>query len=520
MNTIEFLRIPQSMMPDKVCLVHEGKRFTYTQLMDRVGRLATALSKLGVGKGDKIAILQTNCNQYVESYYAASLLGCPFVPLNYRAKRDELTYMLNNSEASVLLFGERYASMGKDIQLDIPALKHFISIDGPIEHALNYEDLIASTEDESTAQEAEVDDSDLNMLMYTSGTTALPKGVMLTYGGFTEMVFNSVEPAFDEESGGANLLAAPLYHIAGASAMMTGPYGGRTLVIPKQFDPTEWLQLVQKEKVTHAFLVPTMLKQVIDHPDFAKYDLSSLQMVSYGGAPMPVPVIRRAIERFPEGIGFMNAFGQTETTSTVTLLGPDDHRLEGTLEEIEAKIRRLASIGRPLGDVRVEILDDEGKPVPAGTVGEIAIGASRVMSGYWKREEDTAKTLVDGWIRTRDMGWLDEDGYLFLAGRKSDMIIRGGENIAPEQIEGVLHVHPDIDEAAVIGLPDEEWGEKVICVVVARQGSNPSENEIIMFCKTRMASFKAPETVKFVEALPRNPMGKILKAALRDEYKS
>ncbi|MBI2865538.1 MAG: long-chain fatty acid--CoA ligase [Chloroflexi bacterium] len=519
MNTIEFLRIPQAMMPDKVCLVFEGKRFTYTQFMDRVGRLVTALSKLGVGRSDKIAILQTNCNQYIETYYAASFLGCVFVPLNYRAKRDELTYMLGNSEATVLMVGDRYVDMVNAMRPDIPGVKHYVSIDGQQSDMQHYEGLIAGCEDESAGLEAEVDDAELNMLMYTSGTTALPKGVMLTYGGFTEMVFNSVEPAFDEESGGANLLAAPLYHIAGASATMTGPYGGRTLVLLRQFDAKEWLESAQKERVTHAFLVPTMLKMVIDHPEFAKYDLGSLEMVSYGGAPMPVPVIRRAIERFPERVGFMNAFGQTETTSTVTLLGPDDHRLEGTADEVEKKIQRLASIGRPLGVVQLQILDDGGEPVPAGTVGEIAIGAARVMSGYWKRAEDTAKTLVDGWIRTRDMGWLDEDGYLFLAGRKSDMIIRGGENIAPEQIEGVLHLHPNIDEAAVIGLPDEEWGEKVVAVVVPQSGVSLTEEDVIKFCKARMASFKAPETIKFVDALPRNPMGKILKAALRDTYK-
>jgi acyl-CoA synthetase (AMP-forming)/AMP-acid ligase II len=355
--------------------------------------------------------------------------------------------------------------------------------------------------------------------MYTSGTTALPKGVLLSYGGFVEYVFSTTEPG-TEETTDVVLLVAPIYHVAGCSALMTAVFGAKLLVIQRQFEPTAWLEAVQNEKVTNAFVVPTMLKRILDHPDFDKYDLSSLQMLSYGAAPMPLPVIRRAIEKFPKTCSFMNAFGQTETTSTVTLLGPEDHRLEGTEEEIQKKLTRLASIGRPAEDVTLLILDENGNAVPPGTIGEIAIRVPRAMSGYWKREEETSKTLVDGWIRTRDMGWIDEDGYVFLAGRMSDMIIRGGENIAPEQVEGVLNSHPAVDECAVIGIPSEDWGETVKDIVVLKKDASVTEHELIQYCKQHMSSFKAPESVEFTDELPRNSVGKILKNVLREKYKT
>lgn len=518
MNTIEFVRIPSFTVPERECLVSEDRRFTYEQLFDRIQRLAAGLSKLGVKQGDKVSIMQTNGNEYVEAYYAVAMLGGVFVPLNFRARAEELVHMLTNSETTTLLIGDRYINQVRALLPETPAVKTLISIDSPQEGMSYYENLIEESSPED-APEAEVDDNDCTILMYTSGTTALPKGVILTYGGFSEYIFTSVEPA-SEESTGSTLLGVPIYHVAGASAIMTSLYGGRKLVLMRNFDPKEWLELVQREKITNVFLVPTMLKRIVDHPDFAKYDLSSLKVVSYGAAPMPAPVILKAIDMFPKEVGFMNAFGQTETTSTVTVLSPEDHKMEGTPEEIEKKRRRLTSIGRPLDDVELHILDDNGVSLGRGQVGEIAIRAPRQMAGYWKQEEATSQTIVDGWIRTRDMGWIDEDGYVFLAGRKSDMIIRGGENIAPEQVEVILHHHPKVEEVAVIGVPDEEWGEKVKAVVVLKPGETADEHEIIQYAKDRMASFKAPEIVEFVDALPRNPMGKIIKKELREAHKA
>jgi len=515
MNTAMFLSIPASMFPEQQILKFEGRRFDYQTLQDRVNRLAGGLRGLGLGREDRLAVLQTNCNEYVEAYYAASKLGIVFIPLNYRAKLEELRYMLQDSEATALMVGDRYVELIDRLRPELTGVKVYISIESSRPGMVPYGELLAGAE--PVEAEADVADEDLNVLMYTSGTTALPKGVMLTYGDFSEYVLNSVEPA-DGTDRGAFLLAVPLYHIAGLTSIMTNIYTGRRLVMLAQFEPGLWLKTVEGERITHAFVVPTMLKRILEHPDFDRTDLSSLQVLSYGAAPMPLPVIRRAIERFPKTVGFINAFGQTETTSTVTVLGPEDHRLEGTPEEVEKKLKRLSSIGRPLPDVELKILDEEGNELPPGQIGEIAIRSARVMKGYWKREAETAQTLAGDWVRTRDMGWVDEDGYVYLAGRKSDMIIRGGENIAPEEVEAVLHTHPAVDEAAVFGIPDEEWGERVAAAVVLKPGMQATAAELMEYCRQRLASFKKPEFVFFLESLPRNPMGKVLKKDLRQMF--
>jgi acyl-CoA synthetase (AMP-forming)/AMP-acid ligase II len=279
-----------------------------------------------------------------------------------------------------------------------------------------------------------------------------------------------------------------------------------------QFDAKAWLALAQKEHVTHAFVVPTMMKQLLDDPNFSKTDFSSLTNLAYGGAPMPIAVIRRAIDAFPKSVGFVNAYGQTETTSSLTILGPDDHRIAGTPEEREIKLRRLNSIGKPLPDVEIRVRDDDNKFLGTGEVGEIIIRTERVMKGYAGREDDAA--LANGWRATGDLGWIDDEGYVFFAGRKDDMIIRGGENIAPAEIETVLMSHPAVDEAAVIGIPSVEWGQTVKAYVVLRSGPKAGAKDIQEFCRTRLASFKRPEEIEFIDALPKNALGKILRKEL------
>jgi acyl-CoA synthetase (AMP-forming)/AMP-acid ligase II len=364
----------------------------------------------------------------------------------------------------------------------------------------------------------EIEDEAVTILMYTAGTTGRPKGVPLRHSGFTSYVLENVDPA-DPEVEERNLLTVPLYHVAGMQAMLAGVYGGRTLVLMQQFEVKEWMRTIQEKRVSRAMLVPTMLKWVIDDPDFDKYDLSSLRVVTYGAAPMPFEVIKKAIEMMP-GVHFINAFGQTETASTITVLGPEDHRIEGTQEEREKKLKRLAaSIGRPLPDVEVKIVDEEGHALAALDVGEILAKGSRIMSGYWGEKEKTKQVLTeDGWLRTGDQGWMDEEGYIFLAGRGDDMIIRGGENISPEEVEDVLYAHPKVEEAAVIGVADSEWGQEVRAVVALKEGQEAAEEELIEFCRSRLAGFKRPRSVVFVKALPRNPMGKVLKKDLRKRY--
>ena len=513
MNTSNFVSIPATMFEDQEILVFDQHRLTYGQLWQNIQRLANALRGLGVDRGDCVAVLQVNSHRYVEAYYATAAIGAVFLPINYRAKLPELEYMITTANAKVLLVGDRYHDTVATLRPKLTCVQTYVAMEAPRDGMLHLDRMI--TEASPELDPPEVDDEDTTILMYTSGTTALPKAVLLTYNDFTAYVTANVELA-DGTPRGTSLLCVPLYHIAGATNVMTNMFTGRKLVLLRQFDAGEWLRTVEKEQVTHAFLVPTMVKQLIDHPDFAKYDLSSLQNLSYGGAAMPFPVVRRAIEMFPKTVGFVNAFGQTETTSTLTVLGPDDHRLDGPPHEVELRLKRLKSIGRPLPDVELKVVDDDGKELPTGEIGELWVRTPRVMKGYGSGGGHTSP-LQDGWLPTRDMGWLDEDGYIFLAGRKDDMIIRGGENIAPAEVEAVIYSHPGVDEAAVIGLPDVEWGQRVAAVIVPRPGVTLTADEVSEFCRQRLASFKKPEVIHFVDALPKNQMGKVLKKDLRTQ---
>ncbi|KPK46989.1 MAG: hypothetical protein AMJ77_04555 [Dehalococcoidia bacterium SM23_28_2] len=513
MNTAEFLTISASIVPEREALVCNGTRLTYLQVQERVNRLANALTDLGVESGQKVAVMALNSHRSVEVYYACAKLGAVFVPINYRAKREELTYIVNNSEASILFVGERYLELIASIRPELRGVRHFICYDGRPQGMQNYEDVIARYEPEEVF--VEVDDNDPTVLLYTSGTTAMPKGVVLTYLSLSVYVTNTVEPA-NPETHDITMLSVPVYHVAGATAIMSSIWGGRTLVVLPQFEPHAWLEAVQSERVTHSFVVPTMLSRIMEEPDFDKYDLSSLKLLAYGAAPMPYEVVRKAVDVFK--CGLMNAYGQTESTSTITYLGPEDHIIEGTEEEKQRKLERLKSVGRAMEDVQIAIMDPEGNILAPGQEGEIVAQGARLMTGYWKRDEETAEALVDGWLHTGDVGWMDGGGYVFITGRTKDLIIRGGENISPGEIETVLEQHPKIGEAAVIGVPHLEWGEEVKAIVVLKPGESATADEIMQYARSRMASFKAPKYVTFVDELPRNYLGKVLKTDLRRLY--
>jgi acyl-CoA synthetase (AMP-forming)/AMP-acid ligase II len=521
LNIHEFLSIPALMFPDQEILIEGEARLTYGGLLERVNRLAAALRALGFAPGERLAVLDVNSHRYVEAYFATAALGGTFVPLNYRAKHDELAYLVEASRASTLFLGHRYRAIAPRPSRDASGgLQRWVLLDGDAdgapENTFAHEALIASVADADLIP-ASVEDDDTAILMFTSGTTSKPKGVNLTHGDFTLYVTNGVEMA-DGGDRGAMLMVMPLYHIAGATNVLTCLFSGRKLVLQPQFEPGHWLEAVERERVTHSFLVPTMLKRVLDHPDWARRDLTSLQNLAYGGALMPVPVIREAIRRFPASTGFVNAFGQTETTSTLTVLGPEDHRLSGSAEELETKTRRLASVGRPLPDVEVRIAGDgsealtAGEALPPGQIGEIWVRTPRLMRGYEGLGRPNLR--AGGWHATGDMGWLDEGGYLFIAGRKDDMIIRGGENISPAEIEAVLHAHPAVDEAAVIGLPDLEWGQRVMAAVVLRPGTKATQEELREFVHRRLAGYKRPDRVLFLDDLPKTATGKVLKREL------
>ena len=515
MNTIEFLQISSAVVPDREALVEVGgnnKRITYAEMYPAVVKLANALTALGVERGQKVATMSVNSADYVITYYACAMLGVCFVPLNYRAKDEELSHMLNVSNCQAVLVSDRYIEIVERIRGTLTSTQHFIAYDSKHDHYLDYDQLIADASDEEPW--VEIDDHDPTILIFTSGTTALPKGVQLTYLDMTVYVTN--QPPADPEIHDKVLVSAPFFHVAGATAMMLAIWSGRTLVILPAFTPEGWLQAVHEERTTHAFVVPTMLKRIMETPDFDKYDISSMRQITYGAAPMPYEVVRRACDIFPpRGCGLINAYGQTESTATLTFLGPEDHDLS---TETAVKESRLRSVGKPMPDVEIGIMDERNRLLPPGEEGEICVRSDRVMKGYYKQEDATSSAIIDGWLHTGDVGRMDEGGYLFITGRKKDLIIRGGENISPGEIENCLEAHPSIEEAAVIGVPDQDWGEVVKAVVVLKPGQSITAGEITEYCKSRLASFKAPQYVAVVNELPRNPMGKVLKNDLRKAY--
>ncbi|MBI4305815.1 MAG: long-chain-fatty-acid--CoA ligase [Chloroflexi bacterium] len=518
MNTLELLDIAAGIVPDREAIVsgeQAERRLTFAQLKDRAARLAGALEGLGVRAGDRVAIMDINSVGQIETYFACARLGAIFVPLNFRSRPAEVAWMLDYAGASVVLAGARYINVTNEATSQISREVCRIVIDGPPAPTgwAAYEELLASQPLERPPSGA---DDDPTMIMFTSGATSRPKGVVLTHASFCTYVLENVIPAdVDPTSAERTILTVPLYHIAGVQSAMAAVYGGRTIVLQPQFEPEEWMRFAEQERVNRAMLVPTMIKALIEHPKFEDFDLSSLRVITYGAAAMPGEVLERAIEAFPKA-QFINAFGQTESAATITMLGPEDHVLQGTPGEIARKKRRLRSIGKPLPDVEVRIVDEHENDVAAGATGEIVARGPRLMKGYWSRPDLTAEAFKGGWLHTGDLGYRDEDGYIFLQGRAREIIKRGGEMISPEEVEEILAAHPAVGEVAVIGVPDPDWGEVVHAVVALKQGAAASEAELIEFCRQRIASYKKPEKVHFVDALPRNQLGKVLRGELRE----
>jgi acyl-CoA synthetase (AMP-forming)/AMP-acid ligase II len=517
----DFLSIPTAICPNRTAIVFEGNRYTFSQLSERTNRLANALRQLGVRKGDRAIIFEVNRNEYVEACFATIKVGGIFAPLNFRVKEDDLVYLVNKAEPVVFFVGNRYIDMVQSIRNKLPSVKHFIVIGGKAEGMTSYDSLmtLASPEEEPFSV---TNEEDIAILMFTAGTTGFPKGVPQDHNCYSSYVLTNVSPPDIEVPPETNLIAMPFYHVAGIQALMAGIYGGRTLALMRQFDEKEWLETVQREKATRVMVVPTMLKRIIDYPDLGNYDLSSIKVITYGAAACPYEVLRKTIELFP-GRALINAFGGTETASTIAALRAEDQIITGkeTEQERDKKLKRMSSsIGVPLSDVHIQIRDEEGRVLSIGEVGEIVVLGSRVMKGYWKDEEKTKKAFTaDGWYRTGDMGYFDDEGYIYLTGRADDLIKRGGELVGPDEVESVLYSHPKIEEAAVIGVPDIEWGHIIRALVRLRTDENATEEEIIDFLRPKLAAYKRPASIVFVdEAFPKTSTGKVLRRVLRDTY--
>jgi long-chain acyl-CoA synthetase len=510
-NLTDILEDTTSQNPEKICAVQdeEGPRLTYRQVLDRTWRLVHVLQELSVRKGDRVAVFLTNSFHYLEIYFSLARIGAIVVGMNFRLKGEEAAYILNHCQAKILILEERYLPLLVPLRPSIPRLLHYLVLGTPAEDMSNYEELVSQSPLARPARE-EIDEQETIGIMYTSGTTGIPKGV--------EFSQKAIAVTFDYPSAirpGIILVNVPFYHIAGALNIYTAVYKNSTLVITPRFDAAKALRLIEREGVTETYLVPTMLRALLDHPDFSVRELSSLKRIRYGAAPMPPDLILRAIGVLP--CEYFNAFGQTETSGTAIALNEEDHRLGGEEKETAQKLKRLSSIGRPIPEIECRLTDERGREVPPGIVGEILVRGPKLMKGYWKAPEETARVLKDGWLHTGDMAWRDEDGYLYLADRKNDVINRGGEKIFPAEVESILNRHPKVLESAVIGVSDPYWGEKVLAFVVLQPGTSISEEELTDFCRSRLASYKKPAEIKFLTELPKNAVGKVLKYVLRQQ---
>ena len=499
--------------PDKEAVIYGKTRLTYKQFNERINRLAHALLDIGIKKGSKVAILSFNCNQFLEAYYALGKIGGVAVPLNFRLHPEELAYMVNHSDAEAFIVGEPFVQMVKDMQKDLPQVRKYISIsEKPVKGMLHYENWIAKYPDDEPLILIEEDDP--VFIMYTAGTTGRPKGAVITHKNEVVMWMLGGWYTFTEPNLFGNyklrdfrsLAAPPIFHLAAFGFCQFNFFGGTTIVLPEEvFDPAYIMRTIQEEKINAIVLIPAMANFLFLLPDLDKYDTSSLQIWLSGGAILPTETRRLIQENFPS-VRIIDLFGQTEMSPLVT----------GLLSS-ESKGRET-SVGRVLPFIDMRIVDDNDNEVPVGTIGEAVYRGPTVMKEYYKNPKATAEAMRGGWFHSGDLVRRDAEGYVYVVDRKKDMIISGGENVYPAEIEEVLYKHPKILECAVLGVHDEKWGESIKAVVVCKPGEQLSEQEVIDYCKSHLASYKKPRSVDFVESLPRSALGKVLKRVLREQY--
>ncbi|WP_369253981.1 long-chain fatty acid--CoA ligase [Streptomyces sp. R35] len=490
--------------PDAVAVTQEDRRLTVRELHERVNRLAAGLTELGVGRGDVVALLLYNRPEFLELVHAASRVGAVFLPLNYRLSEEEWAYILDNAQAKVIVTEPEFVRATDRIAGKLAGLEHRVLVDGqaPAGQWTGYEALL-DLHHGARVEPVDVAADDLQRLMYTSGTTSRPKGVRITYGNVQAKNLAHIVH-FGLTAADTTLVCGPLYHVGGLDMPALGVlYAGGSVVLQRKFDPEGALRAIQEHRVTNAWLAPAMVNAVLEVPGRVSYDTSSMRFILGGGEKTPEPVLRRIMNAFPNA-WFADAYGLTETVSGDTFL------------DREHALSKLGSVGRPVPHTRVRIVDDTGKEVSVGELGEITLRGPKVFAGYWRDEKATAAALKDGWFHTGDIGHVDEDGFLFIDDRKKDMIVSGGENIATPEVERVLYEHPAVLEAAVVGLAHPRWGEVPRAFVVFRPGAGAGPDELREFCLERLAKFKVPVRFDVVDELPRTPSGKVLKRTLRD----
>jgi fatty-acyl-CoA synthase len=502
---------------NKIGVVCEDHRFTYREFNERCDRLSHALLRLGLKAGDRVAYLSFNCHRLLEAYYGVPQVGAILLPLNIRLSPEELGYILNDSSPRFLFFDPEFIPLVEALRPNVQSVEHYVALRGtrPVwAHEHLYDELVAGAEPPEIDYRT-IDENSVAELFYTSGTTAHPKGVMLTHRNLYLHAFHTAVGlrGSDDE---VHIYTVPLFHANGWGAPhILALTGGRHVMI-KKFDPTAVLELAHRERATRLHMIPTMVVALINHPDFTKYDLSSVREVMMGGAPTNTALIRQVEEKIPGCIA-KGGYGLTETSPVLTIAHIKTH-LAGDPEE--TKLRRKATAGYAMAGSEIRVVDPHDRDVKCNGVeiGEVIVRGDVVMAGYWNQPEETRRYIRDDWFYTGDLATIDEEGYVLIVDRAKDMVLSGGENIGTAEIERVIYQHPDVLECAVIAIPDDKWGEVPKALITVRQGSCPSEQEILDHCRQHLGAFKVPKSVEFMESLPKGGTGKILKRMLREKY--
>ena len=492
--------------PARIATIFGDRVRTVAESVDRIARLGGALRSLGVEAGDRVALLGLNSDRYHEYFFAVPWIGAVVNPVNIRWSPAEIAYSLLDSQTRVLLVDDAFAPALPAIKAQYGGLETivFIGEGSAPEGALLYEDLISSNE---PVDDTRTGGDRLLGVFYTGGTTGFPKGVMLSHDNVVTSGLGGLATGFVATPGGVVLHAAPMFHLADFALWNMGNLAQSTHAIIPMFTPAATLQAIAAHRVTDALLVPTMIQMVVDDPTVGDFDLTSVEHFLYGASPIAEAVLERARKVFPTA-AFTQAYGMTELSPVATLLSPADHD--------DPALLRAA--GRAAPHVEVRIVDPDDNEVPRGTVGEVAVRGDNVMLGYWNRPDDTAAAVRDGWMHTGDGGYMNDEGYVFIVDRMKDMVITGGENVYSVEVENALAKHPGVAACAVIGVPDEQWGERVHAVVVRRPGSDVTGDQLREHCKELIANYKIPRSAEFVDALPMSGAGKILKRDLRKPY--
>ena len=499
---------------DDMAFKYGSETLTFSEFNSRVNKLIHALQGMGVRKGEVIGVLSWNCLQYLEVYGAAMKGGYIASPFNPRLQADELDYLINYSEATALFVGPALLDLVASMKPRIPKVKKFISFKGSAPGMVDYHEILEAHHGEEP--DVQVEEDDPVFIFYTSGTTGVPRGALYTQARAMDDT-RRLAIGLSLRCGDKQIQIMPLFHVGGTKNLWGYFFvAASNVILPGiSFDPAATLQAIQDERATDIHIVATHLAAFLNLPQVDTYDLSSLKCMFYAASPMPVELLKRGMEKW--GPIFIQFYGASEDGPNVTMLSKAQHDI---LDRPSEEQETLASAGFPHIGVHVRIVDDQENDVQPGEVGEIIVRSKATMKEWWHKPEDTRETIVDGWVHTGDLGRYNDRGFVYIVDRKRDMIISGGENIFPREVEEILYGHPAVQEAAVIGIPDAYWVEKVHAVVVLRKGQTISEKDLIDFCKQKLAHYKAPKSVDFVDVLPKSPAGKILKRQIREHYRT